>query len=72
MNEIRCFKCHKKEEVEQLSSFDVMSLPNGKEVVRKRFNTTRDTSMCLVLMCNPCYDEVQGWVDSSAKGVVGR
>lgn len=72
MNEIRCFKCHAVKTDEELSSFDVMSLPSGKVVVRGRFGIEVEPKMCLVLLCNPCYERCQGWIDSSAKGVVGR
>lgn len=62
-----CYRCNKVTPIESLSGFDVMSLPNGKEVVKQRFGID-NAKMYLVSLCSPCYEEAQAWTSANADG----
>lgn len=63
--EVRCYRCSAITPLEGLSGFDVMSLPNGKEIVRAKFGVV-DAKMYMVSLCSPCYKEAQAWIAKCA------
>lgn len=69
--EVKCYRCKEVTPLEMLSGFDVMSLPNGKEIVKAKFDVV-DAKMYMVSLCSTCYEEAQTWVVPSVQSVDAR